>query len=422
MLNLKSCPTEEEIIELLEERLLSIKRFRSTLTTIGSNLVFQEVDKVDWDYHVYKIFEDTKPSEEDVLVFLEDIVSIGFDMEKPLWRCIVVPELDDGSSKIITVFSHAIADGVASVGVLLKIIDDSPVDPTKPIKDQNIKTESIVVKRKKVATMSNWQKTKTFLSGVSQALSSPFDSGDKDNIFRLKVDIMDEKAYSGKKKFGRAANIPLKDIKDMKDDLNGATVNVILLALLTMTVKSYLLEKEDPILKDKLKLRGNFPISMRSENEALLKDGDTHNNVQALAFEFPLDYEDAKNCVAKVKEIIDEKKVSPELYIINSVSALLMNTLPAKLGLAAALKMATKASMMLSNVPGPQQLCHLAGIPIQDISFYLVAPTGTYLGVLSYNGTVTLTANFDETLGIVPDEFLKHWETSFDALKKNIEE
>lgn len=404
-----------------------MSRFNSTLEVDKNSAKFVEVEEIDWDYHLTRVFEGEKPSSEDMLTFLEDIFSYGLDIKKPLWRCIVFPEMDDGSCNIVMVFNHAVGDGVSSIGVLLKIVDDSPIDPTLPMNKQKVKKgdeKALVKKRNKGPTMSTWNKVSAFFSGLKSALFVVNDPPDEDNVFRLKnnFNIYDEdNKYTGRKLFGRAEDIPLDEVKALKNKFEGATINDIFIALMTISIRNFLEEVEDPVLKDKKGIRGNFPVSLRTQDDPLLKDNNPNNNTQLYAFRFPMDYESPVDCVWKVKEIIDASKVSPELPLTHAIGKFMMNNFDRNTILPLIQTSGTKASMMLSNVPGPQRTVHIAGQAVKNLSFYLVSPIGTYLGVLSYNGWVTLTANFDESLEIDPKDFLKHWNMAYDQLKVEVE-
>lgn len=418
VMELETALPMEDVKGVLEDRLLTMSRFRSVLQVSKSTAGFKEVEEIDWEYHLTTAFEGEEPEQEDVLKFLEDIFSFGLDKDKPLWRCIVVPKLSNGSCNIIMVFNHAISDGIAAIGVLFKIIDDSPIDPTLPFSKQQ--TDMVVKKRKTGPPVSAWTKFSMFFTGVSRALAGPLATPDKQNSFRLKVDINNEKEYTGKKCFGRAEDMSLQDIKDIKNKFLGATVNDVLLALMTIAVRNFLEEVEDPILKNGGLLRGNIPVSLRAVDEALLKGNDPCNRWAPFAFRFPLDYKSPVDCVWRVKDIVDSNKVSPELPVLDSLARSMLNNLPRSVVLPNFIKQTTKASMMLSNVPGPQKVVHLAGLPVQDLSFYLIAPMGTYLGVLSYNGKVQLTVNFDESLGIDTQTFLKFWGAALEELSAEV--
>jgi hypothetical protein len=64
---------------------------------------------------------------------------------------------------------------------------------------------------------------------------------------------------------------------------------------------------------------------------------------------------------------------------------------------------ASKATAVMTNVPGPNQVLHLAGSPIRDLIFWVPRSARLSLGVsiLSYAGRVRMGVATDA--GLVPD-------------------
>ena len=51
-----------------------------------------------------------------------------------------------------------------------------------------------------------------------------------------------------------------------------------------------------------------------------------------------------------------------------------------------------KATMVISNVPGPQQQRTLCGETLSSMQYFLFSPVGAYIGVCSYAGSVAAGA------------------------------
>lgn len=331
---------------------------------------------------------------------------------------------------LLFVFSHAIADGIAGIGLLLKMVDDAPIDPTldfdkqpaKEEEDESKEEEGVIIKKRAKKAQLGWMaKTGAFFNGIRKGFSATVPVHDPPNLLKLKAkDIFDEAQYSGNKHFARATPLDLNEIKALKNKFKDATVNDIFLALLTMTTRTFLEEKKDPILKRKNKIRGTMPVSRRKRNEALLKGGEPDNNWEPLTIRLPLKYKSPCDCVWKVKNIIDREKVSPTLIVQRSIASSFSSNFPRAVVIEQIVKATTRATLMLSNVPGPQKLVHIGGIAVEDIDFYLSSPQGTYMGVLTYNGKVLLTINSDAGCEYDPEELTAAWEKSYEALKEEV--
>ena len=78
------------------------------------------------------------------------------------------------------------------------------------------------------------------------------------------------------------------------------------------------------------------------------------------------------------------------------------------------------ATCCLSNVPGPQQLIHLAGAAVENVEFYLFGPIGVYIGVFSYNGAVSITVNADTKVGADPSHLCRLFVQAFEEIYKDV--
>ena len=57
-----------------------------------------------------------------------------------------------------------------------------------------------------------------------------------------------------------------------------------------------------------------------------------------------------------------------------------------------------KATMVISNVPGPQQQRTLCGETLSSMQYFLFSPVGAYIGVCSYAGSVAAGASLERAL------------------------
>ena len=264
-------------------------------------------EEFDWDYHLSKHFEGETVTKEKVMEFVGGFYDMDISLEKPLWKMVLVPKMDDGRACLVAILNHGIADGVASVGVLLKMLDDSPMDPTvAPKKQQGI----VPGKRKAKPKVSLASRIGMFAAGVQEGLFGPFGRVDQKTILKP---TKSTNWVATKKVLAMGDQIPLDKIKEIKNKIPGATVNDILLAVLTITLKEYFKEQGDPAAMKNSPIRGNFPVSTRGRNQPILKDGDPNNQWSAVAFRFPFNYTDPVDCIFKVKTKLDKLKVSPQV-------------------------------------------------------------------------------------------------------------
>ncbi len=101
-------------------------------------------------------------------------------------------------------------------------------------------------------------------------------------------------------------------MKEVKNKFRGATVNDILTAVLNMMLRRYLIEVDDPVLRNPSALvRGNFPINMRKPDSEI----QLGNNFSAGSFTYDLEYESRIDLVWRVKRQLDAIKASPKVFM-----------------------------------------------------------------------------------------------------------
>jgi len=110
-------------------------------------------------------------------------------------------------------------------------------------------------------------------------------------------------------------------------------------------------------------------------------------------------------------------KSSPEAILTYQVLNLL-GRLPGDLAETATSVFASKASAVLTNVPGPQKTLYFAGKPMRHIMFWVPqsGDIGLGLSIISYDGTVTLGIVIDEKLVTDPEMIMNAFIEEFTTL------
>jgi hypothetical protein len=218
------------------------------------------------------------------------------------------------------------------------------------------------------------------------------------------------------KSCGLGEQIPLDRFKDLKNKFPGATINDVMLATLTIMLKQYFKAEGEKSTN----VSSNFMINMRPPKQDVLKKS-MRNEFSTGVFKFPLHETDPIKVVWAVKNQVDMTKNSPApliLYRLLAGAVHFLNGIGCRSALInAALDSYGKVTVMLSNVPGPQQTEHMCGVACDDMSFYTFTPLGVYLGVLSYAdkvsvGVVTGTAGEPNAKNLA-----KHWAPAFKELE-----
>ncbi|MFV9672102.1 MAG: WS/DGAT domain-containing protein, partial [Acidimicrobiia bacterium] len=196
-------------------------------------------------------------------------------------------------------------------------------------------------------------------------------------------------------------NIPLADVKAVKNKLGG-TVNDVFLASVAGAVRRFLIEDRGSSEKDLegTDFRVMAPVSVRSKDQR----GTLGNQVAMWLAALPIDDDDAASRLRKVHAETEKLKDTDQALgaaTLVRVSAGAPATLVA-LGARLAAN-ARPFNMTVTNVPGPQFPLYLLDARVE--ATYPLVPLweshGIGLAMFSYDGTVSWGINAD--YGIMPD-------------------
>merc|ERR1712176_558391 len=112
----------------------------------------------------------------------------------------------------------------------------------------------------------------------------------------------------------------------------------------------------------------------------------------------------------------DIMKKSPLVIFQQAIGNAVMSNLPKKAAIKKFLNFYATSTAVVSNVPGPKDTVFLGGKEVKDFEFLLSSPKGCYIGLLSYNGTISVCISLEETTLLEPEVFCKCWQQEFDAL------
>ena len=133
----------------------------------------------------------------------------------------------------------------------------------------------------------------------------------------------------------------------------------------------------------------------------------------------PIGIADPARRLRAIKKEMDELKVSPEALVSFGVLSL-MGMAPVEVEQLGLRFFGRKATVVLTNVPGPREPLYMAGRKVDKIMFWV--PQSGHMGlgisILSYAGGVMLGIATDA--GLVPDPELidKGFKLEFEALRK----
>jgi diacylglycerol O-acyltransferase len=198
---------------------------------------------------------------------------------------------------------------------------------------------------------------------------------------RLRFNVI----YRGPQKFA-CTEIPLADVKAIRKK-RGASVNDVILALVTATIRRYCELHGDPV-KGKL-LRIMVPVNLRGSSST----AELGNRISVVPVTIPLDIRQPRKLLAAVHKRTEFLKGVHAAELVSLAGGLIgffPTSMQGMTGPLISQLPITPFNMVCTNVPGPQQPLYLLGHKMEHC--YPYVPVGGEMAVncavLSYNGMV----------------------------------
>ncbi len=379
--------TEERLRVTLRARLLPLARFRRRVAKARGRYRWLEDAPLDWNTHLVRV---RLPEPADQRTLEERIgrwAGEPLDFDRPLWRCFWVENYGAGCALVFRVH-HCIADGVALLRVFLALTDRTPDSEPTPLAERRGQAE-LAAKTAKLQTLPFGRLERLHwgvafaTSFVKQICLGP----DPRTALRGRL--------NGRKRVAWSAPVPLSDVARIRQRLGGR-VNDVMLALVLGALGRYLQSRGG--VRKEMALKLLIPINLRPYQEEIRLG----NEFGAILLKLPLGIADPVARLHEVRIRMDRVKGTPEA-LANRMILNLARWLPGWLERLVLRGFGMKATVVMTNVPGPEQPLFLAGAPLGRVLAWVpqIAGIGIGLSVLSYAGAVTLGVTTDS--GVVAD-------------------
>jgi diacylglycerol O-acyltransferase len=397
----------------MEHRLLEFDRFRQRVGEGGrifKHPVWEFDPYFNLDVHLHHIGLPAPGDLTALKALTNDLMSTPLDMSKPLWQMHLVESYGEGSALIVRLH-HSIADGISLVKVLFSLIDFGP-DAPWPV--SLAKRNGHRGTRLGKLLMPPLTLTSKALRFTDRLLTTSLDVLENPEIIKYKsfdlaadAEVLaryllgeDEPetplrgACGVAKKATWSEPLPLEEVKALGIAMGG-TINDVMLTAVAGALRRYLLERDETLnLTD---LRVVVPFNMRTASTALMS-----NHIGMVLLPMPVGIEDPRQRFEAVKERMDALKESRDPNMIYGLLKSAVFSIPMAENIIVDM-ISSKASMLVTNVPGPQMQIYIAGSALKSMIFWVPQPAGWGLGmsIFSYNGEITLGVACDA--GLVPD-------------------
>jgi WS/DGAT/MGAT family acyltransferase len=425
---------------LVESRLLQIERFRQRVArpSLPFAPAYWEFDPYfDLNAHLHHVGLPHPRDRRALQELVSHLMSTGLDFSKPLWQFHVVDGYSrDGSGAggaLIVRAHHALADGMALIGLLLALTEMSPDASPPADRPASAATSNGLTPSGRRGSWEALQQRAAGMMGKGvdagrRAMIEGLDSylnhdrprqlaeGAADYTHaasKLVLRAPDSTTiYKGKLGVAKRAvwsrPLPLSEVKAMRKAL-GVTVNDLMIAAVTGGLRRYLEGRGEAAVD----FRAAVPVNLRGADEM----GDLGNKFGFAFLDLPVATVDMPRRLALIHyrmEALQESKEAPVSF--DMLGAMGFST---QMVQAAAMRMiGSKATTLLTHLPGPPIPLYLAGQPIESLMFWL-PPSGRLglsLSILSYAGNIFVGIASDARLVPDPDEILLGFYAEYDEL------
>jgi diacylglycerol O-acyltransferase len=327
--------------------------------------------------------------------FTSEVATEPLDLAHPLWRLFLVDGFGAGSA-LVAKLHHCMADGFALVGLLLSLADELAREEGAPhrmpaFQDLRPDGELADVLRRAILDPAHALdlagRGAAFARSLARmALLPP----DPPTVLR--------RPLSGRRRTAFSRPLPLGALRVRARELH-VTVNDLLVAALAGALRGHLADAGEDV--DASDVRALVPVNLRDRLPAQL-GGAMGNRFGLVFLELPVRAGAPAERLARVRERMEALKRSPDAVATYAVLDAIGH-LPGPLELGVTEFFCRKASLVVTNVPGPRSRLHLAGHEIDRLMFNVPHPVSLGLGVsiLSYAGEVRVGARADRA--VLPD-------------------
>jgi hypothetical protein len=376
--------------QLIEKRLLPHERFRQRIVEHRLGVPEWELDPhFDLHRHLHRVALPRPGDDRALADLLGDLMSTPLDHARPLWQLHLVEGFGSGSA-LIARLHHCIGDGVALLGLMLGLTEEGEGVSLQEVGLMPSKPARVVDAARQVASQA---------LTLGRLLILPSDSP---SLLKGALGVQKRAAWSGP--------VPVVTVKSIATAL-GAKVNDVLVASVTGALRAYMEARGG--YRDELTMRAMVPVFLRNVGG----DHELGNHFGLVFLDLPLREPDPLERVRLVKLRMDVIKAAPDAMVsLGVLDAMgVASTEIERIGVDLFTR---KASVMITNVPGPPAELHLADHALRNIMVW--APVSGHIGLgislLSYNGEVRMGVAADTRRVPDPEALVAAFERDIELL------
>ncbi len=408
---------------LLEQRFLSFHRFHQRVVDRGDGLEWQNDPLFDIDNHLHALALPGKGSKNDLQTLVSDMNSTPLDLKRPLWQMHYIDGYDGGCALLVRIH-HCIADGISLVRVLLSLTDPTPnatvhdlrAGKQRPREDQ--RSPNLLLHRLAGNARTAIQQGQLFIQSVLKEPRYPAKLARTAGAIALDLARLGlapfeprtglKSPLSGRKQVAWAEPLPVVDVKDCARILRGTT-NDVLMSAATGALTRHFMERGETI--PDCGIRVAVPFNLRPLRQPIETLG---NQFGLVLVSLPVAISDPLMRFRQVQNNMNRLKRSYQAQVTYSLLDIFGRG-PDMLERRALKLLSSKASAVLTNVPGPRQPVYLAGAKLAQPMFWVPqsGDIGIGMSIFSYAGEVQFGITVDKNIHADPTAVMSYFRESF---------
>ena len=412
----------------LDERFLTFRRFRQRIVEEGERVYWQDDPLFHIDNHVHRIALAGDAGKQELQTLVSDMNSTSLDFRRPLWQIHYIDQYDGGCALLVRIH-HCIADGISLVRVLLSLTDrksDTPVRRLRSVASTGKPPQSNsflgrTARRWLQSGQAAMDQASLFVKSLRTEPNYPMklaSTAGNISLDLLKLGLAPAEpktclnpSLSGRKQVAWAEPLSLAEVKVCARALKGTANDVLLCAAAGALQKHFTTSGETP---PECGIRVAVPFNLRPLHQPI----DTLGNQFGLVLvTLPVEVTCPVMRFRQIQHNMNQLKRSYQAQVTYSLLDLFGRG-PDVLERRAINLLSSKASAVLTNVPGPKEPVYLAGAKLKQPMFWVPQSgnIGIGLSIFSYAGTVQFGITIDKSIPVDPESAMAYFRDSFREL------
>jgi WS/DGAT/MGAT family acyltransferase len=426
---------EPRLRKVLQDHLLPYFRFRARVVQDPTGAWWEEDEDFDLDRHLVRIGLPGKGGVAELQKLVAQLAGQALDAQRPLWQFHLV-ENDDRHALIVRIH-HCIGDGIGLMGVVMGMTTSDPykdADSPAPRQRRGERNGGLVEQWLEPFTEfavkaidATGDLASRLLAASGSVIADPGTASEAAaDAARVATQVARDFAAlalmendtatslkgrpSGSKVVAWNEPLPLADVKAVGKAL-GCSVNDVLLSCAAGAIRGYLVQRGERV--DGAELRAMVPVNLRPSGPSR----SLGNKFGLVPLLLPIGIDNPLERVLEVRQRMNELKngyTAPVALALLGAAGLA----PRGLQKQALDLLASRATAVMTNVPGPQHALYLAGSHLQRMMFWVpqAGDIGVGISILSYDGGVQFGLVTDKKLCAKPQAIIDRFAPEFENL------